>query len=177
MPATGTLPLVKTPTSGIATIFIGSTPVPVSFSGLLLGPDFGFHAQDQVGAYGVEFTVPANIPPGTYPLFLTVADPGPAQTNLETSNAISLTVIAPSMALTNIMSTIASFELASGGTNSLDSQLKAVIRDLGDPATAASDLQDFINHVTDICPPAGNKLTAAQANTLIVQAKRILSTL
>lgn len=82
------------------------------------------------------------------------------------------TVVPPAQGITNLMNTVSSLSLASGLTNSLDSDLSGALASLaaGHVKAACNQINLFIQEVE---AQSGKKITGAEADQLIAQANAI----
>jgi hypothetical protein len=110
---------------------------------------------------------------GSYSTVLTVIDNAGASS---TDSAV-VTVLSAGQAIQSMASTVQSFNLQQGITNSLDAKIQNALdaisaANAGARSDTANKLGAFINSVE---AQRGNKITNAQADTLEALARRILA--
>ena len=110
---------------------------------------------------------------GQFSVTVTVTDNAGATA----SDTAVVSVLSASQAIQSLTQIVESFNLQQGITNALDSKLQN-IQDAIDASNAGwrqdiiNKLQAFINSVE---AQRGNKLTSAQAETLVAMARRVLA--
>lgn len=112
------------------------------------------------------------VSPGTYTITLTVSD----GTDTTTANT-SVTILTPLEAINNTIDLVQTYNLQQGIENSLDAKLSATKDSLNslnnhNDVAAVNSLQAFINAVN---AQRGNKITDAQADTLIAEANALIT--
>ncbi len=111
---------------------------------------------------------------GTTTVTCTVSDSDDTPSSV--SKTFTVTVKGVAAQISDLITKVSSFQLASGLQTSLDAKLQDALTALGagDTATACSDLTDFINEVN---AQSGKMLTMNQANQLIAAAQQIQAVL
>jgi len=129
-------------------------------------------ATDQTGSVPVTCNPPSG---NTFAIGGTVVSCTTTNQAGTTSGAFQVLVQAAAAQVTNLITTVQSFNLAQGIINSLDAKLLNVLSALsaakaGSPASTCNQLTAFINQTL---AQSGKQLTVDQANQLITSANRI----